>query len=109
MKRTVSTLVLAGLLTLVGSASSAFASGNLLTQSEFESRSHRAECLAERVRRIHTYQKKLNKLKYGHNKWKPRGPSVQVPELSANVAGSALSLLLGGALVLSDRRRRAAR
>jgi hypothetical protein len=106
MKRTVSTLVLAGVLVLGGSVS-AFAKDKLLTQQEFAARAHRAECLAERVRRIHTYQQKLNKLRFGHGKWHPRGPQVNVPELSANVAGSALALLLGGALAMADRRRRA--
>lgn len=105
MKRIVSILVLASAV-LLGGAASAFATDKqLLTQEEFEARARRAESLAERVRRIHTYQNKLNKLRGG--KWKPRGPLGNVPELDASVAGSAFALLVGGALVVSDRRRRA--
>lgn len=108
MQRIVSILVLAGFV-LVGSATGALATDKqLLTQAEFEARAHRAECLAERMRRIHSYQTKLNKLRHKHNKWRPRGPSAHVPELDANVGGSALALLLGGAFVISDRRRRTA-
>ncbi len=104
MTRTLSTFVLAGALILGGTAS-VFAKDKLLSEQEFEARAHRAECLAERVHRIETYQQKLNKLRFGHA-WHPRGPSVNVPELNPNLAGSAMALLLGGALVITGRRRR---
>jgi hypothetical protein len=82
--------------------------GSLLTQEEFAKRAHKAEAMAERVKRVHTYENKINKLHNNGAQWERRGPAVSIPELDANAAGAALALLLGGAYVLIERRKRVA-
>jgi hypothetical protein len=79
----------------------------LITQAEFANRAMKAEALAERVRRVHTYGDKLNKLQLKGN-WERRGPTAYIPELDPNAAGAAITLLIGGALVLIERRKRLA-
>ena len=106
MKSILSSLVLASVLSLGFSAPAAANSGTLLTHEEFQTRAHQAEALSERVKRIQTYQKKLQKLRFGQVCWQRRGPVVTVPELDPNAAAGALTLLAGAALVLADRRRR---
>ena len=107
MKTVFASLALVGVLVLGTVAPAAAKSGDpLLTHEEFQARARRAEALAERVKRVHTYEKKLNKLRFGQMCWRRRGPSVEVPELDPRAAGSAVVLLLGGALVLVDRRKR---
>lgn len=81
---------------------------NLMTKSEFAERARKAEALAERVKRVHAYQAQVKKLQFNNGEWQRRGPAVQIPELDANAAGAALALLIGGGLVLADRKRRAA-
>jgi hypothetical protein len=80
----------------------------LITQAEFAARAKKAEALAERVRRVHTYGDKLNKLQLTKGNWERRGPTAYIPELDPNAAGAAVALLLGGALVLVERRKRLA-
>lgn len=105
MKNLLSSLVLVSALLLATAAPAAADSGNpLLSHEEFQVRAQRAEALAERVKRLQTYQIKLNKL--GHNSIHVRGPSIGVPELDPSAASGALALLLGGSLVLVDRRKR---
>lgn len=77
-----------------------------LTIHEFSYRAHRAEALQERVRRVHLYQAKLDAKHLGA--LEQRGPSLNVPELDPKSGGSALALLLGGAFMLVDRRKRLA-
>lgn len=77
-----------------------------LTTQEFSLRAHHAEALQERVRRVHLYQTKLANKQLGA--LERRGPSLNVPELDPKAGGSALALLLGGALVLVNRRKRIA-
>jgi len=103
MKRVLSGLVLIGVLGM--GVSSVHASDEpLATQAEFEARARKAEALSERMQRVNDYKEKA-KLRYGQT-WERRGPSVNVPELDPSAAGSALALLIGGALVLADRRKR---
>jgi hypothetical protein len=78
----------------------------LLTQPEFADRAHRAELLAERVKRVNLYQTKIDKLHFNGDQWQRRGPAVGVPELDASAAGAALALLIGGTYVLLERRKR---
>jgi hypothetical protein len=107
MKKLLSGLVL--LNALVFGAPLAHADdGNLLTKSEFSARAHKAEQLAERVKRVHAYQAQVKKLQFNSGEWERRGPAVQIPELDASAAGAALALLIGGGLVLADRKKRAA-
>jgi len=80
----------------------------LLTQSEFSVRAHRAEALAERVRRVGKYETKINKMQMNSTQWVRRGPALAIPELDANAAGAAAALLLGGAFILVDRKKRLA-
>jgi hypothetical protein len=106
MNRVLSGLVLASLLGL-GTVSTVHASGEpLATQAEFEARARKAEMLSERVRRVNTYKEKIAQTRLGQQSWEKRGPSVNVPELDPSAAGSALALLIGGALVMIDRRKR---
>jgi hypothetical protein len=77
-----------------------------IPEHEFALRAHHAEMLGERIRRTHQYQEKILKLHY--NQFERRGPMVQVPELDTKASGAALVLLIGGALVLVDRRKRVA-
>jgi hypothetical protein len=94
---------------ILGSAVPAFAEDEAtlpLSRSEFEVRAHRAEELAARVKRIATYSKKLHDLSLRRGTFVPRGPVVNVPELGRDAMGGALVLLIGGALVLRDGRRR---
>jgi hypothetical protein len=108
MNRVLSGLVLASLLGL-GTVNTVHASGDpLTTQAEFEARARKAEMLSERVRRVNTYKDKIAQSRLGQQQWEKRGPSVNVPELDPSAAGSALALLIGGALVLIDRRKRQA-
>jgi predicted lipoprotein len=107
MNKILSSLALVSVLVLGISATASANTGSpLLTHEEFQARARRAEALAERVKRIHTYEKKLNKLRFGQETWHRRGPSADVPELDPNAAGGALTLLVGGAFVLADRRKR---
>lgn len=82
---------------------------NLLTKTEFADRARKAEALAERVKRVNAYQTQVKKLQFNSGEWERRGPAVQIPELDANAAGAALALLIGGGLVLVDRKKRQAR
>lgn len=106
MKKLLSGLVFANVL-LVGAAQ-AHANDGFMTQSEFANRAHNAEALAERVKRVNTYQTKIDKMHFNNGEWERRSPTVQIPELDANAAGAALVLLVGGALVLVDRKKRVA-
>lgn len=106
MNRILSGLVLISALGF-GVASTAQATDvPLATQAQFEARARRAEALAERVKRINGYKEKVAKMRVGQMQWERRGPSLNVPELDPNAAGGALALLIGGALVLADRRKR---
>lgn len=92
---------------LLGTAMPAAANGARLTRQEFAQRAHRAEALAERVKRLREYSKKLNALRFGHHGPQPRRHAATmgvVPELDANAAASALALLVGGLFVLCDSR-----
>jgi hypothetical protein len=80
----------------------------LVPQAEFAARAQKAEALAERVRRVHTYGDKVNKLANSHGNWERRGPTANIPELDPRAAGAAIALLIGGAFVLVDRRKRLA-
>ena len=107
MNRILSGLVLVSVLGL-GAVSTVRASDEpLATQAEFEARARKAEALSERVNRVNTYKDKIAKTHIGQQYWERRGPSVNIPELDPSAAGSALALLIGGALVLVDRKRRA--
>ena len=106
MNRVLSGLVLVTVLGL-GLVSSVQASGEpLATQAEFEARARKAEALSERVKRVNDYKEKAAKMQMKQGGWERRGPSVNVPELDPGAAGSALALLIGGGLVLADRRKR---
>lgn len=107
MNRFLSGVVLVSVLGL-GAVSTVRASDEpLATQAEFEARARKAEALSERVNRVNTYKDKIAKTNIGQQYWERRGPSVNIPELDPSAAGSALALLIGGALVLVDRKRRA--
>ena len=80
----------------------------LITQAEFAARAKKAEALAERVRRVQTYGDKYNKLSITKGNWERRGPTAFIPELDPNAAGAAAALLIGGAFVLVERRKRLA-
>jgi hypothetical protein len=107
MKKLLSGLVLLNVLALGGVTQVHADAGHLLTQEEFMTRAHRAEALAERVKRVQTYSGKINKLNMD-NGWQRRGPAISIPELDANAAGAALALLLGGAYMLIERKKRLA-
>lgn len=107
MKKLLSGLVLLHVLALGGVTQVHADAGQMLTQDEFMTRAHRAEALAERVKRVQTYSGKINKLQMD-NGWQRRGPTVSIPELDANAAGAALALLLGGAYMLIERKKRLA-
>ena len=108
MKNLLSGLVLANVL-LVGAAQAHADDGaSLMTQTEFANRAHKAEALAERVKRVNSYQTKVDKLHFNNGEWQRRSPTVQIPELDGRAAGAALALLVGGALVLVDRKKRLA-
>jgi hypothetical protein len=107
MKTFISGLVLLNVLAF-GGVAQVHANGDpLLNQAEF-ARAKKAEALAERVRRVHTYGDKVNKLANSHGNWERVGPTAYIPELDPNAAGAALALLIGGAFVLVDRRKRLA-
>jgi len=78
---------------------------NFVSEAEFQARAHNAEAMIERAKRITAYEKKIRKLQADVGQWQQRGPTVQVPELDAQAAGAALALLVGGAFVLSERRK----
>lgn len=86
----------------------AIASANLVTKDEYKKALAEAKAKQERVRRIKAYRKHTRKFttakRFDGQKVKP---ATGVPELDPKGATSALTLLLGGALVLADRRRRA--
>lgn len=107
MNRILSALVFVSVLGLGATSSVVHArEGNTLTQTEFEARAQKAELLSERVRRINTYKQKIAHSRFAHAGFERRGPSVNVPELDPSAAAGGLALLIGGALVLADRRRR---
>ena len=108
MKKLLSGLVLLHVLALGGVTQVHADAGKLLTQDEFMTRAHRAEALAERVKRVQTYSGKINKLQMDNGGWERRGPAVSIPELDANAAGAALALLLGGSYMLIERKKRLA-
>ena len=109
MKTLLTGLVLLNVLAFGGVAQVHAKDGDpLVTQAEFEARAHKAEALAERVRRVHTYGDKVNKLALSHGNWQRVGPTAYIPELDPNAAGAALALLVGGAFVLVERRKRLA-
>lgn len=106
MNRILGALVFVSVLGL-GATSTVHASGgDTLTQAEFEVRAQKAEQLSERVRRVNTYKQKIAQSRFAHAGFERRGPSVNVPELEPGAAAGGLALLIGGALVLADRRRR---
>ena len=107
MKKLLSGLVLANVL-LLGAAQAHAEDGAFMSQSEFANRARNAEALAERVKRVNTYQTKIDKMHFNNGEWERRSPTVQIPELDANAAGAALALLVGGAFVLVDRKKRVA-
>jgi len=80
-------------------------SGKFVSQSEFQKRAHNAEAVDERAKRISAYEKKTDKLQGNAGKLQQRNPTVKIPELDPQAAGAALALLLGGAFVLSERRK----
>jgi hypothetical protein len=82
--------------------------GPLLSAQEFDLRARRAEALTTRVKRVGEYEQKITKMHINQGGWERRGPAVSIPELDANAASAALALLLGGALVLADRKKRLA-
>jgi len=106
MNRILTGLVLAAFLGLGSVASVQASGGSLDTQAEFEARAKKAEALSERVRRVNSYKEKVAKMRIGQPTLERRGPSLNVPELDPSAAGGALALLIGGALVLADRRKR---
>ena len=53
------------------------------------------------------FKKKIRKGSWKHEKPVVTPPRQSVPELDPNAAGGAIALLLGGSLVLLERRRRA--
>jgi len=108
MKKLLSGLVLLNALVVGAPLAHADEGSNLMTKSEFAARAHKAEALAERMKRVNTYQAKMKKLQFNEGQWERRGPAVQIPELDANAAGAAFALLIGGGLVLVDRKKRAA-
>ena len=108
MKTFLAGLVLLNVLAIGGVAQVHAKDGDLMTQGEFAARAQKAEALAERVRRVHTYDDKMNKLANSKGGWERKGPGVNIPELDPNAAGAALALLVGGAFVLVDRRKRVA-
>lgn len=109
MKKLLSGLVLLNALVFSAPLAQADDGSNLLTKSEFADRARKAEALAERVKRVNNYQAQVKKLQFNNGEWERRGPAVQIPELDANAAGAALALLIGGGLILVDRKKRAAR
>jgi hypothetical protein len=109
MKKLLSGLVLLNALMFGAPLAHADNGSNLLSKSEFAERARKAEALAERVKRVNAYQAQVKKLQFNSGEWERRGPAVQIPELDANAAGAALALLIGGGLVLVDRKKRAAR
>jgi hypothetical protein len=108
MKKLLSGLVLLNALVIGAPLAHAEEGENLLTKSQFADRAHKAEELAERVKRVNAYQAQVKKLEFNNGEWERRGPAVQIPELDANAAGAALALLIGGGLVLVERKKRAA-
>jgi hypothetical protein len=108
MKKLLSGLVFANVLLLGAAQAHADDGSALMNQSEFAKRARNAEALAERVKRVNTYQTKVDKMHFNNGEWERRSPTVQIPELDANAAGAALALLIGGALVLVDRKKRVA-
>jgi len=108
MKKLLSGFVLANVLLLGAAQAHADDAKPFISQSEFAERARKAEALAERVKRVNTYQTKIDKLHFNNGEWERRSPTVQIPELDANAAGAALALLIGGALVLVDRKKRVA-
>ncbi|HEY2736170.1 MAG TPA: hypothetical protein VGI70_19365 [Polyangiales bacterium] len=80
----------------------------LLTQAEFAARAKKAEALAERVHRVQTYNDKYGKMQMAKGNWERVAPTAYVPELDPNAAGAAIALLVGGALVMVERRKRIA-
>ena len=108
MKKLLSGLVLLNALVFSAPLAQADDGSNLLTKSEFADRARKAEALAERVKRVNNYQAQVKKLQFNNGEWERRGPAMQIPELDANAAGAALALLIGGGLILVDRKKRAA-
>ncbi|MEY4577880.1 MAG: hypothetical protein RL701_2583 [Pseudomonadota bacterium] len=108
MKKLLSALVLLNVLGFGTASAHALDGAPRLNQAEFASRIHKAELLAERVKRVQTYENKIKKLEFNNTQWERRGPAVQIPELDANAAGAALALLIGGTFVLVERRKRVA-
>ena len=107
MKKLLSGLVLLNAL-IIGAPLAHADEGNSLTRSQFADRARKAEELAERVKRVNAYQAQVKKMQFNSGEWERRGPAMQIPELDANAAGAALALLIGGALVLVERKKRAA-
>jgi hypothetical protein len=105
MNKLLSGLVLFSVLGLGVTSAHANQGEPLLSQAEFSVRAHHAEQLAERVKRVQSYQTKINKLGFNNTQWERRGPTMQIPELDANAAGAALALLIGGAFALVERRK----
>jgi hypothetical protein len=106
MKKLLSGFVLLNALFVGAPLAQADDGSNLMTKAEFSARAQKAEALAERMKRVNTYQTKMKKLQFGNGGWERRGPAVQVPELDANAAGAAFALLIGGTLVLVDHKNR---
>ena len=108
MKKLLTGFVLLNALVIGAPLAHADNGSNLLTKAEFAARAQKAEALAERMKRVNTYQTQMKKLQFNSGGWERRGPAMQIPELDANAAGAALALLIGGGLVLVDRKKRTA-
>jgi hypothetical protein len=93
---------------LLGGARAYAHDGELLTAKEFELRARKAEAMQVRVQRVGEYEKKITKMHIDQGVWERRGPAVSIPELDASAASAALALLIGGAAVLADRKKRLA-
>ena len=108
MKNFLSGLVLLNVLFFGVATVHAKEGDSLVTQKEFAARAQKAEALAERVRRVRTYNDKVNKMHIAQGTWERRGPTVYIPELDPKAAGAAVALLIGGAFALIERRKRVA-
>jgi len=80
MKKLLSGLVLLNVLIIGAPLAHAHADEgtNLMTKAEFAARARKAEALAERMKRVNTYQAKMKKLQFNGSEWERRGPAVQM-------------------------------
>ncbi len=106
MKRIMSAIVLGGLLAMGTALPASADTGKTLTRNEFEARAKRLQELEERVKRVKEYQQKIARKEFSKDKWQKHGPAAEVPELSGQGAAPAFALVICGALVAADVRRR---